>query len=405
MIRHALSIGLRALATHPLRTFLSTLGVVIGTAALVAVIALGDGVEAYAREQIARRTDLHQFVIQAETGRRLDGIYLPRPDTVHLGPEAVASLREILHTGITLSLRRQGATFVGGLRGDSLRGATVAADDGAVSMLPDSALAGGRPLSRAELTGDSAIAVISVDLAVLLSGDSTAVGRVIQLGGSPFTVVGVAGQPGESQKDLSVQVPFGAYSRAVPPRLQQPAMIAGAAADLDDMPAAVAAARAWAERTGGDGLSVANRNDMLVEVRRGMLVAKLLMGSITGISLLVGGIGIMNVLLAAVVERTREIGIRRAAGARKRDIISQFLAESVVITGAGSFVGLVLGVSGAFGLAALIGSLSEAPLRAALTAGPIIVAALSAITIGLAFGLYPALRAARLSVIDAIRHE
>jgi putative ABC transport system permease protein len=384
MLPHAFRIGLASLATNPLRTFLSTLGVIIGTAALVAVIALGDGVEAYAREQIARQTDLQQFAVSSETGHRLDGIWLPRSDTVHLGPAELISLQQAVGPNVTLSLLRAGVTMVGGLRDDSLHGATVRANS--------------------EMPGDSSVALISPDLAALIDGDSV-VGKVIQLANAPFTIIGVVGEPGKEDKLLVIQVPLDAYSRAVPAQLQRPAMIAGNAADLDDMPAAVEAARTWARQTGGDGLTVSNRNEMLVEVRKGMLMAKLMMGSITGISLLVGGIGIMNVLLAAVIERTREIGIRRASGARKTDVIAQFLAESVVITGAGSLIGLIVGVSGAFGLAALISSMSGAPLRAAFTAAPIIVSAASAVIIGLTFGIYPALRAARLSPIDAIRHE
>jgi putative ABC transport system permease protein len=405
MLLHAASIGVRSLANNPLRTVLSTLGVIIGTAALVAVIALGDGVEAYAREQIAKQTDLQQFAISAETGRRLDGLWLPRPDTVQLGAAEVASLQRELGPQVTLSLRRMGGTLVSGLRGDSLRGAAVRAGSGSESVVADSQVIAGRSLTIAEATGADSIAVITPDLAALVSEDSVAVGKTIRLAGVNFLVVGVAGEPGKDEKNLGVQVPLGAYPHAVPVTMQRPAMIAGNAASLDDMPTAVTTAKAWAKRVGGDGLEVSNRQDILTEVRKGMLIAKLLMGSITGISLLVGGIGIMNVLLAAVVERTREIGIRRAVGAQRRDIIAQFLSESVVITGAGSFIGLILGVSGAFGLAALIGSMSDAPVRAAFTMAPILVSASSAVIVGLVFGIYPALRAARLSPIDAIRHE
>ncbi len=406
MLRHAATIGIRSLAGNPLRTFLSTLGVIIGTAALVAVIALGDGVEKYAREQIAARTDLQTFSVSSETSRRLDGLRLPRADTVHLNDSLVADLQRELGPGVTVSRSLMGGTFVTGLPGDSLRGAMISAMTGPAAIPPDSVLVAGRFLTEAEASGAEAFAVVSADLAKLLGDAPTAVGATILLAGTPFTVIGVAGTvhpAGEQQ--MGVQVPIGAYNVAVPPRLQMPPTVTGTAMSIEAMTAGVAKARAWAARVGGDGLTVSNRSDILVEVERGMLIAKLLMGSITGISLLVGGIGIMNVLLAAVVERTREIGIRRATGAQRRDIVAQFLAESIVITGAGSLIGLILGVAGAFGVAAMMAAQSDAPVKAAFTLGPIIVAASSAVIIGLVFGIYPALKASRLSPIDAMRTE
>jgi putative ABC transport system permease protein len=141
------------------------------------------------------------------------------------------------------------------------------------------------------------------------------------------------------------------------------------------------------------------------QLRQGILAFKLVMGSITGISILVGGIGIMNILLASVAERTREIGIRKAVGARRRDVMAQFLAESVAISGVGSLIGVVLGLAGAFGITAAIRTLTEARLHAAFTWGTVLVAAVVAIVVGVVFGTYPARRAARLSPIDAIRHE
>jgi putative ABC transport system permease protein len=405
MLSSALTVGLRTLAANPLRTCLSTLGVVIGTAALVAVLALGDGVERYAREQIASTTDLQLFSITSETRRRIDGIWLPRADTMLLDTQRLVQLRSRLGPGVALVLSRRGGAVMGGIPGDSARGAMVVAHAGERAVVVTDSVRAGRDLGSSEAEGEASVAVISPDLAALLGGPESALGRTVEFSGHPFLVVGVAGNPGREEPVLSAQVPYGAWPRAVSPGMQGMPTLVGQVRDLDAMPAVVAAARTWASAHGEGALTVSNRQDMLVEVRRGMMVAKLLMGSITGISLVVGGIGIMNVLLASVFERTREIGIRRATGATRRHILSQFLAESVVITSVGSVAGLLLGMVGAFGVSWVMRAQSDAPVHAAFTPLPIIVAALSAVIVGLLAGMYPAARASRLSPIDAIRTE
>jgi len=145
--------------------------------------------------------------------------------------------------------------------------------------------------------------------------------------------------------------------------------------------------------------------ERLRQVNQGMLIAKMVMGSFAAISLVVGGIGIMNVLLAAVAERTREIGVRKAAGATRRDIMAQFLSESVIISLAGALVGAALGLSAAMGITAIIRWRANGPLYAVFTWQSFAVSMGAAMAIGLIFGVYPALKAARLSPIDAIRYE
>jgi putative ABC transport system permease protein len=145
--------------------------------------------------------------------------------------------------------------------------------------------------------------------------------------------------------------------------------------------------------------------DRLVAMNQGILVFKILMGAFTAVSLIVGGIGIMNVLLAAVAERTKEIGVRKAAGARRRDIIVQFLAESVVISLAGAIIGAIMGIAGAYLVTYIMRTQTMAQVYAAVTWQTLSVAMGAAILVGLVFGTYPAIKAANLSPVDAMRYE
>jgi putative ABC transport system permease protein len=271
-------------------------------------------------------------------------------------------------------------------------------------------LGAGRFISESEVRSAARVAVVSSALA---TAAGVRLGDMLQLEGRALRVVGVVAPPTTrtASRGMTVIVPFtvadSAMAPAGSPRARE---LVVRVANVEGVKAAKAAAERWAAARIGpawaEQVSIATSPAMrLDQARQAILVFKMVMGAFAGISLVVGGLGIMNVLLAAVTERTREIGIRKAAGARQRDILVQFLSESIAITGAGSVLGVLLGLAGAFGITAVIRASSDAPVYAALTWVTVAVAAAVSIVVGLAFGTFPALRAARLSPIDAIRHE
>ena len=252
--------------------------------------------------------------------------------------------------------------------------------------------------------------VLSEGLAARLLGmpAESAVGMQIRLRERPRTVIGVRASPGNETAG-SAYVPLEAVADALAPtpRPRAPELVLQAAS-VEAVPLVQREAERWLGERYGDWKRIARvaaNQTRVAQASQAILVFKGFMGAITGISLLVGGIGIMNVLLASVTERTREIGIRKAIGARSGDVLVQFLSESVAISGLGSFLGAALGLGGAFGITALIRQQTEARVYAAFSWGTVAVSALAAVTVGVAFGMYPALRASRLSPIDAIRHE
>jgi putative ABC transport system permease protein len=263
----------------------------------------------------------------------------------------------------------------------------------------------GRPLAAADLAGETPVAVVSAPVAKTVAGTpAAALGQDVIVGARRVRIIGVL--PDRAGRDEAVvMLPF-ALLVALTPDLQEPHALIVQAPELDAVDRMKTLATRWSTARYADGVTVAATGlQRLRDVAQGFLLFKLLMGAFTAVALLVGGIGIMNVLLASVLERTREIGVRRAVGARRRDIVAQFLAESIAISGTGSLLGLALGLGAAFAFTAVMRARTEALIDAAVTPQTIVASLGAALVTGVVFGIYPAFRASRLPPVDAIRAE
>jgi putative ABC transport system permease protein len=421
MMLPSIQIGLQTLRANPVRTLLSTLGVVMGAASLVGVLSVGDGAEAFARRQI-EQAGLQAVGVIPRTSDVVDGLTIPRPAFPIFTIDQARSLSARVGPASTVVLTAAGtATFVTSV-GGAPRAATVTGVYGSLAaMLGGIGVAHGRFLTEEEMAGHGAVAVVSNNLArELMSGRSLvgALNAPLEMQGRPWSIVGVLDEIANA-RTFGVIVPLGSLPASVSPTLPGPGPSRPAgvrsllvrAARIEDVLPVQSQVEAWADATEPrwrkNSLVTINSQgvERLRQINQGMLIFKLLMGSFAGISLVVGGIGIMNVLLAAVAERTREIGLRKAAGARRRDITVQFLSESVTISLAGAILGGVLGFSASSGITAFIRWRTSSPLYAAFTWQTFVVSLGTAIAVGLIFGVYPALKAAGLSPVDAMRYE
>jgi putative ABC transport system permease protein len=396
--RIVLRLGLRSLLLHKLRSTLSILGVVFGVAAVVAMSSVGEGARREALAQIGA-LGIDSITVRARPGDSGSTSGLRIRDAEALGAVVprvlgVAPVRE--------------ATLTASVDGRRL-------EVGAVGTAPSYQIAArlpvatGRFLAPLDVADRKRVAVLGATVASVLFPLGEARGHRVLLGTDWFDIVGVL-EPRGSPRGRAGPIRTRDVNRAV--FVPLPALDRGGSAARDGIDEVVMrvedgeAVAATAEvvkslltRSGGTSFDVIVPREILRQKERTQRIFNVVTGAIAGISLLVGGIGIMNIMLASVAERTREVGIRRAIGATRRDIAAHFLVESSLLTSTGGLLGATLGVAGSLLIQALAG------WPTALSPLMLLLALLTAVGVGIGFGLYPAWHAARLEPMDALRHE
>jgi putative ABC transport system permease protein len=405
-LTHVATSALDSLRAHPLRTSLSMLGIVMGAASLAAVLALGDGAQRFAREQVERE-GMNLVLAQPITEDVIDGLRVPRQSFPLFTPEDADRVSAAIGPVGSVLLQMEGTGLVQQQDTRPRRTRPCGTLD---RRTADAAAACRRPHSLCRR--DEGRRARRDRIRSTLRDAGAAIWRRRRARGD----AGVdsarhhrPARPVRRRARFLAVVPYGDADRAmVPAQGPRVRSLLLRAPRVEDVPAAKRALEDMAMRRDdwrGAVRVEATGMARLQQIAKGILVFKMLMGAFTAISLLVGGIGITNVLLASMLERTREIGIRKAVGARHRDVLLQFLVESVSITTVGALAGAALGMAGAVAVTAIIRATTEVPIFAAMTWQTSAVSAGAAVIVGLLAGTYPAVRAARLRPVEAIQRE
>jgi putative ABC transport system permease protein len=408
-VRATAQLSLAALAASKVRTGLTMLGIVIGVGAVVTMVAVGTGARSRVEEQI--RSLGSNLIIVISGSITAGGVRLGTGSQLTITEDdAQAMGREIDAVQVAAPLVRGGAQAVAGSANWSTAVYGVTPEYLEAREWP---VAIGRPLAPEDVERVAKVALLGQTVADTLFGGADATGETIRVKNVPLTVVGVLARKGQStqgqDQDDAILIPLSTAKQKVlgttqaNPRAVGTILVkvreAGAMKAAEDDIRALLRQRHRLQPEQDDDFTLRNLSELLESQEAASRVLSLLLASIASVSLVVGGIGIMNIMLVSVTERTREIGLRRAVGARRRDILVQFLIEAVTVSLAGGLIGIALGVAAAWAIASFVGW--PAPVR--VTA--VVPAFLFAGAVGVFFGFYPARRASRLNPIDALRHE
>jgi putative ABC transport system permease protein len=388
------------------------LGIIIGVASVVALMAIGNGAQVAITSQIAsigsnlltifpgqQRGPGQAAVTQSQALTLADAEAMMKPGAVR-GAVAIAPVF-------------QGSAQI--VAGSNNLNSPVVGVTPAFFLVRNLTVAKGDILSETQVQGLRSVAVIGSNVAENLFGLSNPVGKRIRIKGQTFQVIGVLEQKGGGgfgSVDDQLFVPIGVAqqklfgartSNNASPRISNINIQVAEANQMDSVSAQISSIIRQRHRLKADGteddFTIFNQADILSSLNQITSVLTAFLGAIAGISLLVGGIGVMNIMLVSVTERTKEIGLRKAVGARRRDILQQFLVEALVVSLFGGIVGLLFGSLISFGVG-LTGLITPV-----VTPSAMLLALSFSMAVGLFFGIYPARRAARLRPIDALRYD
>ncbi|MCZ7568285.1 MAG: ABC transporter permease [Ardenticatenaceae bacterium] len=409
----SIHVALRSLAANKLRALLTMLGIIIGVAAVIALMGIGRGAQQAITNQIQsmgtnllfvqpgsiNENGVRQAAGSAQTLTYEDALALANPQAA---PAVTAVAPEVRTFGQVVYLGNNANTQIIGVTPDEL-------------SVRNLELADGDYIAAANVTGRSTVAVLGANVAEDLFPGESPVGQSVRINNISFRVIGVLapkGGTGFGNQDDVVQVPL----TTVLSRLQRGRFRGGNVVSSINVQVASGGQIDEAIQEIGDILrerhhlrnepddfSILNQQDLLATATQITGVLTAFLGGIAAISLIVGGIGIMNIMLVSVTERTREIGIRKAVGAKRRDILLQFLTEATILSIAGGLIGILLGT----GVAKLISGIpfGGSTVNAVVAPDSVLLATIFSIAVGLFFGIYPATRAAALNPIDALRYE
>ena len=405
----ALRSALRALAANTLRSILTMLGIIIGVAAVITMIAVGQGATNRVQEQMKGLGSNIMLVLPG--GVTQGGVRLGAQTGQALSEEdALAIAKDVPEVQIAAPSMRTGVQVVAGNTNwsTSVLGTTNDYLEGR-----DWPLASGRSFEAAEMQGSAKVALIGLTVAQQLFGDADPLDQVIRVKKIPVTIIGVLDKKGQNslgqdQDDLII-VPIGTYRNRIQGgsggKLKRVGVInvkvkEGVSMKLaEDNIKDLLRQRLKVQPGAEDPFSIRNLTEILQAQEASSRIMTTLLAAVAGISLIIGGIGIMNIMLVSVTERTREIGLRMAVGARSKDILAQFLIEAVTLSVIGGLIGIALGAVATWAIAQFAG------WQVSMTAASIALAAGFSAIVGVFFGFYPARRASKLLPIQALRYE
>jgi putative ABC transport system permease protein len=399
-----LKIAVRALTRNTMRSVLTMLGIIIGVGAVIAMVAVGQGAKAQVESQIASIGSNLLMVFPGSTTQA--GVRAGSGSVTTLTEDDAEAIQKELSVVYLAapSLR----TVAQVISADQNWSTVVTGSTPAYFVIRDWPLGSGSPFTDSDVSGATKVAVLGKTVADNLFGSQDPVGQIVRINHVPFRVSGVLSRKGQSamgqDQDDTVIIPFSTLQKRIMGVTYVQAILVSANSPEDTAVAQEQIRQLLHQRHHippgqDDDFTVRNMADIAAAAEASSRVMTLLLGSIASVSLIVGGIGIMNIMLVSVTERTREIGIRMAVGAKGRDILWQFLIEAVVLSLAGGILGVVLGVAGSQVVSAIVHWPTIISIRS------ILLAFVFSIAIGVFFGLYPARRAASLDPIEALRYE